>query len=177
MNRTGKAAIVETLSEQVSGAQLIVLTDYRGATVAQTNELRRKLEKSGLKIQVVKNTLLRRAVTDTPASGIEPMLTGMTGVVFSGEDGIGAAKALKDALDPKGPIQVKGAFFDGEILGEDAVKTVAALPGREELLSMLLRTVQAGPRKVMGVIKAPGRDLVYLLKNYERKLAEPEGGE
>jgi len=72
---------------------------------------------------------------------------------------------------------VKGGYFDGEVLDAAGVKAVAELPSKEELQTMLLQALQAAPRKVMGVIRAPARDLVYLLKNYENKLAEVDGAE
>jgi large subunit ribosomal protein L10 len=80
-------------------------------------------------------------------------------------------------MDSKGKIQVKAGFFDGDILDPVGVKAVASLPSREELLVMLLRTLQEGPRQVLGVLQAPARDLLYLLKNYETKLADEQVAE
>jgi len=177
MNRAQKAEFVETLSARIQNAEFIALTVYRGATSNEANAFRRDLEKHGLDMVVVKNTLAKRALAGTEKEPLGEVFTGMTGIIISGEDGIGAAKAIEACIDKKGKIQVKNGFFEGELLGENAVKTVAALPGREELLSLLLRTIQAGPRKVMLAVKAPARDLMYLLKNYENKLAEAEGGE
>ncbi len=177
MNRTQKAEFVENFSAQIGNAPLVVLADYRGASVEQTNALRRSLEKKGVGWHVVKNTLAKRALAGTRLESLSEHFVGMTAVAFGGDDPVGAAKALKEALDPKGPIKVKAGFFDGELLDENAVKLVAALPSREELLVMLLRTIQEPGRQVLGVLQAPARDLLYLLKNYESKLAEGESGE
>lgn len=177
MNRTQKVEFVDRFTSQIAEAPLVVLTDYRGATANEANVFRRKLEANGLRLEVVKNTLVRRAIAGTDKEILSTELTGMTGVILSGEDAVGAAKAVGAAIEKDSKIKVKAAFFDGEVFGEDGVKVVSALPGREELLTLLLRTVQAGPQKVMGVIRAPARDLMYLLKNYERKLAEGEAGE
>ncbi len=172
MNRTQKAALVERLGQELTSAPLVVLADYRGSTVAEVTELRRKLDDRGVSMRVVKNTLTRRAIASTPMEGLERFLTGMTVIFIGKEDGVGAAKVLKEALDPKGHVQVKGAWFDGEVYDAKGLDMVAALPSREELLSLLLRTIQEGPRQVMNVIRAPARDLLYLLKNFESKLAE-----
>lgn len=178
MNRTQKAQFVEELTERLSATPYLALVDFRGASVEATNELRREFEKAGLDLKVVKNTLTRRAIAGTDMEALNEYLQGMTGLVFSSEDPVTSAKLVKEKLfGKKPPMVVKGGYFDGEVLDADGVKAVADLPSKEELQVMLLQALQAAPRKVMGIIKAPGRDLVYLLKNYENKLAEAEGGE
>ena len=177
MNRAQKAEFVQNLNTRIADAPFVVLTSYRGATSNEANAFRRGLEKHGLDMMVVKNTLAKRAIAGTEKEPLSSEFTGMVGLIISGEDGIASAKAIDSCIDKKGMIQVRTGFFEGEILGENAVKTVAALPGREELLTLLLRTIQAGPRKVLMAVRAPARDLMYLLKNYERKLAEADGGE
>jgi large subunit ribosomal protein L10 len=177
MDRTQKAEFVASFSERLAGAPLVVLADYRGASVETTNALRRTLEISGVTWQVVKNTLAKRAVAGTAFEGLSEHFSGMTVVAISGDDPVGTAKVLKEALDRKGPIQVKAGFFDGEILDAAGVRAVASLPSREELLVMLLRTIQEPSRRVLGVLQAPARDLLFLLKNYENKLADGESGE
>jgi large subunit ribosomal protein L10 len=177
MNRTQKSEFVESLGQALQGAPLVVLADYRGATVEATNELRRALEKSGVTWRVVKNSLAKRALSGTDLEGLTEHCVGMTAVAISGDDPVGTAKLLKDALDPKGKIHVKAGFFDGELLDAAGVKAVASLPSREELLVSLLRTIQEPGRQVLGVLQAPARDLLFLLNNYQNKLAEGEAGE
>lgn len=177
MDRSQKAEFVEKFHAEIAAAPLVVLADYRGASANETNAIRRTLEKAGIELQVIKNSLAKRALVDTDKCELSEHFVGMTAVIVSGEDAIATAKAVKAALGPKSPIQVKGGFFEGEVLDAAGINAVAALPSREELLSLLLRTLQAGPRQVMGVIRAPARDLLYLLKNYEQKLADADGGE
>lgn len=175
MNRTEKADVVGELSARLSSVPLILLADYRGISVSRISALRHDLKKAGAEYRVVKNTLLARAVKGTPKENVAGLLSGMTGVVISGDDPIATAKTLreltKDLLKEE-KFVIKGGWFDGDALtGANALK-VADLPSREELLSVLLRTLQEGPRQVLGVIQAPARDLLYLLKNYETKLEE-----
>ncbi|MCP4804167.1 MAG: 50S ribosomal protein L10 [Proteobacteria bacterium] len=178
MNRNEKAGLVDQLTSDLADAPFVVLTDFGGASANHTNEFRRRLEKHGLRMQVVKNTLTRRAIAGTEKEGLDGQLVGMTGLIISGEDATAAAKAIQGSLEKKDPIEIKGSFFEGQVAEGDAgVKLVASLPSREDLLVMLLRTLQAGPRNVLGVIRGPARDLLYLLKNYETKLADAEGGE
>jgi large subunit ribosomal protein L10 len=172
MDKSQKAIFIERFNSEVANAPFVVLTDFRGATVDETGTLRRQLEQHGLRLEVVKNTLARRAIEGTGLAPLAPHFTGMTSVIVSGEDPIAAAKVIRDVINPKGQIKVKAGFFEGTVLDAEGVKGVASLPGREELLVMLLQTMQAAPRQIMGVIRGPARDLLYLLKNYENKLAD-----
>jgi len=176
-SKAKRQARVDGLREELSSAPLIALIDYEKITVAQVNNVRRKFEEKGITYKVEKNTLINRAVEGTDKEDLGQYLKGMTGLVISGEDAIDAAKAIRDiSKEFKGDtFVVKGGFFDGEILDGAQMGKVADLPSKEELLSMLLRTIQEGPRQVIGVIQGPARDLVNLLKNYENKLSENEG--
>ena len=170
MNRTEKAEFVEEIRGQFENAPFVVITDYMGSTVEQMNNLRRACEAAGVEYRVMKNTLCKRAVAGTDKEALSPHFKGPTGVFFSGEDAVAAAKLLKAQLKENDKLTVRAGFFDGDVLDDKGVAAVADLPSREELLSMLLRTIQEGPRRVLGVLQAPARDLLYLLKNYETKL-------
>lgn len=175
MNRAQKTEYVDALSERIKAAPFVALADYRGISVNQVTELRHTLTAAGVTYVVAKNTLVRRAIAGTEYEGIGQYLTGMTAVVLSNEDPVASAKALRDAtkdLKKAEKFTVKGGFFDGEAIDADMVSKVAELPSKEELLVTLLRTLQEGPRQVLGVLQAPARDLLYLLKNYETKLEE-----
>ena len=125
---------------------------------------------------VAKNTFVRKAVEGTGKeiiSGAES-LKGMTGIIFSGEDAIAGAKFVRELVkgfSKKEKFLVKGGYFDGEILDTKGVDQVADFLSREDLLSLMLRTIQEGPRQAIGVIQAPARDLLYLLRNYENTLS------
>jgi len=175
MNRTEKAAVIESFGQYASAAPFIVVTEFRGTTVAEINQFRRDLEKNGMRFKVLKNTLARRAFGQIGVSGLDGHLKGMTGIVLSSADGNKSAKVLRDLLAPLKTVQVRAGYFDGGVLESNAVTLVAELPGRDELLAMLLATLQEGPRQLVSVVQAPGRDLVQLLKNYENKLAEAAG--
>jgi len=174
MNRAEKAELVQQFGARASGSAFVVLAEFRGTKVSDINQFRRDLEKNGMGFRVLKNTLAKRAFSDIGVAGLDGHLKGMIGVVFGTADGIASAKVLRDLLKPLQTLQVRAAYFDGGILEADAVKIVSELPGREELLGMLLATIQEGPRQLVSVIQAPARDLVQILKNYEDKLTEAE---
>lgn len=175
MNRAEKADIVSALAEQMRRTQFLAVADYRKVTVAEVSTLRRKFRDAGMTYLVVKNTLARLAMAGTPVEVLAPKLKGMNGFIIAEQDAIAAARALREIskdLKKAEKFVVWGGYFDGMALDGPAVDKVADLPGKEELLSTLLATVVEGPRQLLGVLQGPARDLMYLLKNYERKLEE-----
>jgi large subunit ribosomal protein L10 len=178
MSRAEKANLVDGLTTRLENAPFVALADYRGITVEEVNALRNKFREAGVHYEVVKNKLAKRAIAGSDKEALNELLVGMTSWIISGEDPIAAAKVLKaetEALIKDEKFTIKGGFFDGEILDSKGVITVAELPSKDELFAMLLGLLQKGPQQVLGVVQAPGRDLVNLLKNFESKLAE--GGE
>jgi large subunit ribosomal protein L10 len=171
-----KQSLVNALREDLANAPLIALVNYEKITVDQVNTVRRAFEEKGIRYFVAKNSLINLAVKGTEREGLGQYLKGMTGVVLSGDDAIETAKVLRETVKEfKGEtFTLKGGFFDGDVLDEKQIEKVADLPSKEELLTTLLRTIQEGPRQVLGVIQGPARDLVNLLKNYENKLSESE---
>ena len=174
MNREEKAAFVEDIRAQFAGAPLVILTDWCGSTVQEIDVLRRACEPAGVRFQVVKNTLCRRALAGTDMEALTEHLRGNIGVLLSTDDPIATAKIYKEQVQENKHLVCRAGFFEGEVLDAAGVAAVAELPSREELLVMLLRTIQAGPREVLGILQAPARDLLYLLKNYESKVEAAE---
>jgi large subunit ribosomal protein L10 len=174
MNRTEKGEIVSGFGKRAATAPFMLVTEFRGTTVADVTRLRRELEKTGMSFRVIKNTLAKRAFAELGLQGLDPHLKGMTGILMSGSDGIASAKVLKTLLKDYQTIQIRVGFFDNQVLSNDPVKVVSELPGREELLATLLGTLQAGPQQLVSVLAAPGRDLVQLLANYADKLEKAE---
>ncbi len=172
MNQSQKVAFVEEIRGRFTEAPLVILTDFKGSTVAQMELLRRACQPAGVSFRVVKNTLCKRALVGTELEPLAEHFSGNVGVVFAGDDPIGAAKMFKAQVKANKLLEVKAGFFEGELLDAAGVSAVAELPSREELLVLMLRTIQEGPRQVLGMLQAPARDLLYLLKNYETKLEE-----
>jgi large subunit ribosomal protein L10 len=170
MNRAQKEVFVEDIRARFEGSPLVILAEFSGSSVSETDQLRRACEPAGARFQVVKNTLCRRALEGTEKEALTDHFRGSVGVLFAGEDAIACAKVFKDQAKTNKNLQIKVGYFEGEVLDAAGVSAVAELPSREELLATVLATILEAPRRVMGVIKAPGRDLVYLLNNYATKL-------
>lgn len=174
MNREQKAAAAQGFSASAGGAPFVLITEFRGTKVSEVNQIRRDLEKNGMSFKVIKNTLAKRAFAEVGYTGLDGYLKGMTGVVFSGPDPIASARVLKDVLKPFQTVQIRAGYFEGSVLPGDAVKVVAELPGRPELLGRLLATLLEGPRQLLRVLNGPGRELAQVVKNYEDKLSSAD---
>jgi large subunit ribosomal protein L10 len=172
MNREQKAEFVQDLHGRLSVAPFVILTGYKGSTVAQMDSLRRACEPAGVYFRVVKNTLAVRALEGTGMEGLADHFKGPIGVVIAGEDAVGAAKTFNQLAKENDKLQVKAGFFDGEILDAKATTAVADMPSKEQLQAQLLAGILAAPRKVLSMLQAAPRDLLYLLRNYETKLEE-----
>jgi large subunit ribosomal protein L10 len=170
MNRDQKTLFIESVQGRFAEAPLVILTDFKGSTVAELEQLRRACSEAGAEFQIVKNTLCRRALAGTDMEALSPHFQGNIAVVFSGEDPIATAKVFKDQRKENKKLETRAGFFEGDLLDGKGVEIVATLPSREELLATLLRTIQEGPRQVLGVIQGPPRDLLFLLNNYASKL-------
>ncbi len=174
MNREEKAQMIDELHGRFMAGPFVVLADFKGSTVPQMDKIRRSVEPAGMYFRVVKNTLAVRALEGTGKEILADHFVGNIGVIVSGEDPVAAAKFVKKYAKENENIKVKAGFFDGDVLDAKGVDLVAELPSKEELQSMLLATLQAGPRDLLGVLQAPARDLVYLLANFADKLEKAE---
>jgi large subunit ribosomal protein L10 len=93
-------------------------------------------------------------------------------MILSSDDPVASAKVLREVLAGNENIAIKGGYWDGMVLDADGVKSVADMPSRPEMLSMLLATLQEPGRQVLSLLEAPARDLLNLLHNFETKLSE-----
>jgi large subunit ribosomal protein L10 len=142
LNREEKAAVVAEVSAQVAQAQSIVVAEYRGLEVEAITALRKQARESGVYLRVLKNTLARRAVADTPFEQLSDRLVGPL-IYGLSSDPVSAAKVLNTFAKDNDKLVLKAGAMHGSVLDVDAVKALASLPSREELLSKLLGTMQA----------------------------------
>jgi large subunit ribosomal protein L10 len=170
MNREQKAAQIDNLHTRFAHTPLVVLTDFKGSKVTEMDAIRRGCERGGVFFQVVKNTLAVRALEGTGKEALADHFRGNIGVMIATEDPIAAAKLLRDQAKANANLVVRAGFFEGDLLDGKGVAAIAELPSKEELQATLLATLQQAPRQVLGVLQAPGRDLLFLLQNYASKL-------
>ncbi|MFH5811756.1 50S ribosomal protein L10 [Companilactobacillus sp. FL22-1] len=149
-----KQAQVDEIAKQLTGAKSVIVIDYLGLTVEQATEMRAELREQGATMQVIKNTILRRAAEKAGVEGLEEYFVGPTAIAYSETDPVGPAKvAAKFAKDVES-VEIKGGIIEGKAATLDQIQELATLPDRDGLLSMLVSVLQAPVRDFAMVVKA-----------------------
>ena len=128
---------VSKLAEQMKEAKLVLLADYRGINVADVTNLRTEIRNIGAEYKVIKNNITRRALAECGIEGLEEQLTGPTAVIMSNEDYLEPAKAIYKFSKDNDFYKIKGGVIEGKVMTAEEIITLAKLPSRETLLSML----------------------------------------
>lgn len=128
---------VKKLAEKMKDAKLILLTDYRGINVVDDTTLRRDLRGINVKYSIIKNNITKRALAECGIEGLDEQLKGPTAVVMSNEDYLEPSKVLYEFSEKNKYYNIKGGVIDGKVMSAEEIITLAKLPSREVLLSML----------------------------------------
>ena len=152
---------VADLSDKFNRAKSVVLTDYRGLTVAQLDDLRKKVEAAGAEYEITKNTLVSRSLGDkeVPAEVLE----GPTATLFSFADEVAPLKALQDFIKVNNLPNIKVGFLGNELLDATRVSELAKLPSKEVLLGKLVGSLKGSQYGLVNALSANCRKLVYAL--------------
>ncbi len=152
----------------------MVFTDYKGMTVAELTELRRRLRKSSLDYSVVKNTLAKIAARDTDVSVAADVFVGPVGIAIGYDDPVLVLKKVLEFTKTNEKLQVKGAVVEGKFCEQKEVKEIAELPPREILLSMLAGVLQAPLSKMAGAVSATVSGFAYAVEALKNKKSVTE---
>ena len=128
---------VTKLAEEMKNAKLILLTDYRGINVTDVTELRTSLRNTNATYRVIKNNIIRRALQEAGIEGLEDKLVGPTAVIMSNEDYLEPSKAIYTFSKDNDYYKIKGGVIENKVMEAEEIITLAKLPSREVLLSML----------------------------------------
>jgi len=142
LNLEEKKALVAEIGTHVAKAQAIVMAEYRSMEVGEMTELRAKARKSGVYFRVLKNTLARRAVADTPFAELASQMVGPLAYGIS-NDPVALAKVLNDFSRQNEKLVIKAGAMENQLMTKKQVAKLASLQSREELLAKLLGTMQA----------------------------------
>ena len=140
-----KKAVVAEVAEKLTGAQVAMLAEYRGLSVAQMTTLRRKAYDGKVYLRVVKNTLARRAVEGTSFECLKDQMVGPLAFAVSA-DPVAVAKILSEFAKDNVMLKIKAGAMSGKLMSLAQIQALAVLPGREQLLAQLLGTMQAPVR-------------------------------
>ncbi len=154
MARPDKAAAVAELVDSFQGSAGAVLTEYRGLTVKQLQDLRRSLGDNA-HYAVVKNTLTKIAAGEAGVGGFDDLLTGPTAIAFINGDVVEAAKGLRDFAKANPALVIKGGILDGKSLDAGDIAKLADLESREVLLGKLAGAMLASLSQAVYLLQAP----------------------
>lgn len=154
------------LKAKLDKAQSVAIVDYSGTSVNDQVKLRTSISEAGGEMLVAKNRLINVAVGEGKLS---ESLDGMNAIVFSYEDAVSALKKLFDFHKEEEKLTIKQGLMDDKVLSPAEVEALSKLPGRDELISMLLNRLQSPATGLVNVLKAGQRDLVYALKAIAEK--------
>ncbi len=132
-----KKSEVSELSEKIKAAKLVLLTDYRGISVEDVTKLRADLRKVNVDYKVIKNNITRRALDEAKIEGLEDSLVGPTAVILADEDYLEPLKTVYAYAKDNETYKIKGGVIDGKVMTTEELITLAKLPSRETLISML----------------------------------------
>ena len=166
ITRAEKEAVVSQLTEELGKIKIAVLTDYRGLTVAEAEELRAKLREAGVNYKVTKNTLLKLALQQAPAYKKMDLTVfkGPMALALSFDDEVAAPKVIFQFAKQHQALEIVGAITpDGELLSAADVKALAVLPTREQLLGQVVGTIAAPLTGLMSVMSGNLRGIVNVL--------------
>jgi len=157
LNLEDKKAVVAEIAKQVSSAQAIVMAENRGLPVAAFTKLRKQARESGVYLKVLKNTLVRRAVADTPFSGLAGKMSGPL-TYGIGTDPVAVAKVLNDFAKANDKFVITAGAMPNAVMSASDVAALASLPSRDELIARLMGTMQAPVTKFVQTLnEVPSR--------------------
>ncbi len=157
-----KQPIIQEISDNVKGAQSVVVVDYRGISVSEDTALRKELREAGVVYKVYKNTMMNFAFKDTEFESLKDVLEGPSAIAISKDDATAPARIIAKFAKTAPELEIKAGVVEGTFYDADGMKAIASVPSREELLS-----------KLLGSLQSPITNLARVLN----QIAEQGGGE
>jgi large subunit ribosomal protein L10 len=177
ISREKKEELISTYVEQLNNSDAVIITDYRGLTVTELQELRAEIRKAEGSFSVIKNTLAKRALADAGLPAIDDLLIGPVGMGFCHQNVPGVAKAITNYAKDNETLEVKGGLMGEQLLDEATINNLATLPSLEVLRAQLLGLLNAPATQLTGVIAGGVRQLVNVVHAYADTEGEPAPAE
>jgi large subunit ribosomal protein L10 len=163
LNISQKKEVVERLAKDFKESEISILVDYKGLNVLKMTELRALLRKEGIRIEVVKNSLLVRASEGTDAALMKDFYKGPNAIILSKKDPVAPAKILMNFVKDNDKLEIKAGALSGKLLNPEEIKQLAKLPSKEELLGQLVYTLSAVPTSLVNVLSGVPRAFVNVV--------------
>lgn len=149
-----KQNLVQTIANELKNAKSFIVFEYSGLTAKDITTLRFELNKAGSKLRILKNNILDRAIKEANIQGFEGLITGPNAIAIANQDEINPIKSVSNVASEFEVVKIKGAYLENSFADVSRVKTIATIPGREGLYSMLLSCLQYPVRSFLYAVKA-----------------------
>lgn len=170
MNRQEKETVISVLKEDFAHSTGLFIVGYRGMTVAQMQNLRKKVRQNQGHLKVAKVRLVKRAIEGLPGSeDLAPLLREQVALVFAGKESPAIAKVINDFAIENAALKIVAGYIDAAVLPANAVSRIALLPSREILLAQLCGTLKAPMSRLVGLFSGMQTKLVVVVKQIEQK--------
>jgi large subunit ribosomal protein L10 len=177
MRKDQKGTIVEELAENLGRASIALISEYKGMTAGQSDDMRRRLRAVRGEFRVAKNTLMRRAIKDTRYEALREKLGGPVGLILSYADPVELAKTVTSMRELGDKFKVRGGVLDGKALSAEEVQAFAALPPREVIFAQLLGLLQAPGTRLARLLNEPGSAMARLLDAMSKRQGASDGAQ
>ena len=168
MERTKKQEWIADANQNFSGAGILIVTQYKGLTVAQLDNLRARIRKAGASFKITKNRLTKIALKGTAYESLSDKFVGPTAVAWA-QDPVSAAKAIAEFAKDNDKLVLVGGAFGEKILSEAEIQTLAKLPSLDELRASLIALIMTPATRIAGVTQAPAGQLARVFGAYGKK--------
>ena len=167
--REEKGQTLKKLNEKVKKAKSIIFADFRGLTVAQITDLRKKLTQIEAEIEVTKNTLIKKALEENKKQTNESIFKGPTATIFGFGDEISPFKVISNFAKEFGMPKAKAGILDSKALSDTEVENLASLPGKQELIGQTVAQIGSPIFGLINTLQANTRNLVLTLGQISKK--------
>lgn len=168
MSKYVKNLIMKELTGRFDKVDGVAVISPRGIDATKNNGIRRKLRAQGLRMHVVKNSLAKKALADSKIKGFEKLLDGPSAIIYGAASVPAIARLLMEEKKTNATLEMRGAFFDGELyIGEDGIKAASKLPTREEAIANIVSLFLSPGKNIAGILKGQASKMGNLIKGVE----------
>lgn len=163
MVQPNKIEVVDAATKRFERSQAVVVVEYKGMTVEQMSNLRKKLREVNGELKVLKNRLTRRAMSNASCEAMDDLLKGPVAIAFGYGEPTGPAKVCMDFAKTNQKLVIKGGLLERKRIEQNKILALSKLPGRKELLSQMAGTMKAPARQIATVFTQAMSRIVYAL--------------
>lgn len=173
MLRAEKATVIDGLHDMIGSSGVVIVTHYKGLSVAEITALRRQVRDAGATFRVTKNTLTRLALKDTDYEGLTPLFEGPTAIAVSA-DPVAAPRAVAAFAKKNDKLKIIGGGLGDTLLDEAAVRALADLPSLDELRAKLVGLINTPATRLVSLLQAPGAQIARVLSAHAEQAGTSE---